>query len=174
MMKSRKLAIGLLLLLSVVVTTGSFAYWASSVTVTNATDTATVTIGEGGIVTTTMNLGTITDDGSTDLNPSDSIVFTIPVTWNADAQATGTTGTLVVTELYTAMTGTGGSLSDNDLEIMFETSYAYSPSNAITIGGVVTVTITVLFENEPLTKAIYDTLVENDLELNLTFAITTN
>ena len=70
---------------------------------------------------------------------------------------------------------TGGTLTDTDLDAMFDTTYAYSTSDQITVGtGSVTVTITLTFTNEPGTKAIYDTLVQNDLVLDLTFAVTVN
>lgn len=179
-MKSRKLGIALLLLLAMVVTTGSFAYWASSVTGNNDTTTATVTIGSGGTAATVVSLGTLVGDGSVNLVPStqggDSVMtFTVDVTWTSalGTAADTTVGTLLATESYQTMT-TGGTLTDSDLDPMFTTTYSYDASNQITVGGsAVTVTITLTFTNEPSTKVIYDILVQNDLVLDLTFTVTT-
>ncbi|MFO7969543.1 MAG: hypothetical protein R6U15_05520, partial [Candidatus Izemoplasmatales bacterium] len=58
-MKSRKLTIGLLLLVAFVFTTGTFAYWASSVEGDTQSQTETVSIGEGNAVTSTVSFGTL-------------------------------------------------------------------------------------------------------------------
>lgn len=179
-MKSRKLGIALLLLLAMVVTTGSFAYWASSVNGNNDTTTATVTIGSGGTAETVVNLGALVGDGSVNLVPNTQtgdhiIVFTVDVTWTSalGTAADTTVGTLLATESYQTMS-VGGTLTDSDLDLMFDTTYAYSVSDEITVGGsAITVTITITFTNEPSTKTIYDTLVQNDLVLDLTFTVTT-
>ena len=182
MMKSRKLGIGILLMLAMVVTTGTFAYWASSVNGANNTaQTATVTIGSGGTANTVVNLGSLTDDLSVDLVPNSQtgdhvIVFTVDVTWTSElgTAADSTAGTLLATEVYQTMS-TGGTLTDTDLDAMFDTTYSYSASDQIAVGGsAITVTITVTFTNEPSTQAIYDTLVQNDLVLDLTFAVSVN
>lgn len=181
MMKSRKLAIGLLLMLAMVVTTGTFAYWASSVNNDSEVETATVSIGTAGSANTVVNLGTVTGDGSTNLVPNSQtgdhvMEFTVVVTWDSESgtAADSTEGTLLASEVYQTMS-TGGSLDDTALDLMFDTTYSYDTSDQITVGtGSVTVTITVTFTNEPGTKAIYDTLVQNDLVLDLTFAVTVN
>ena len=108
MMKSRKLGIGLLLMLAVVVTTGTFAYWSSSVASDDDVKTATVTIGEGGAVTTTVTLGALSGSNS-GLVPTgqgvngtdDTVNWTIPVEWDAaGTDAAGHIGTLAVTATY--------------------------------------------------------------------------
>jgi len=181
-MKKRKLGIGLLLMLAVVVTTGTFAYWASSVSnPANGTTTATVTIGAGAATTTTINLGAVSDDSTVELTPVGQsgdhvIVFTVTVDWDSASgnAAEGTVGTLVASEVYQTMS-TGGSLDDAALDLMFDTTYSYSTSDQITADGdAVTVTITVTFTNEPGSKSIYDTLIQNDLVLDLTLAVTVN
>ena len=180
-MKSRKLGIGLLLLLAMVVTTGSFAYWASSVNGNNDATTATVTIGSGGAANTVVNLGALADDSSVNLVPNTQtgdhvIVFTVDVTWTSElgTAADSTVGTLVASEVYQTMV-TGGTLTDTDLDLMFDTTYSYAPSDQITVGrSAITVTITLTFTTEPGSQAIYDTLVQNDLVLDLTFTVTPN
>lgn len=64
-MKSRKLGIALLVMLALVVTSGTFAYWASSVaTPTDSAQTGTVTVGTGGEVATKYTIGTNASDNS--------------------------------------------------------------------------------------------------------------
>ena len=174
MMKSRKLAIGLLLLLAMVVTTGSFAYWASSITGDSDVVAASVTIGTGNAVTTTITVDDLADTSG--LIPTaygvagtdDTAVLTLPVAWDADlGGADGSTGTLaVVLDSYTL-----GTLTELQIDAMFSITVT-SGTGAITEGTPQNVVITIVFGTEPGTKTIYDQVDLGTLAMSFTFTVT--
>ncbi len=121
-MKSKKLVIGLLLLLAVVFTTGTFAYWASGVNgPADDTTTGTVTIGAGDAVETSFVLSDVTAAGG-DLVPAsqlansaagavDSVTVTYGVQWTEDtatSQLAGTTSTAPITITWVITADNGG------------------------------------------------------------------
>ncbi len=178
MMKQRKLGIALLLMLAVVVTTGTFAYWASSVTgdTSDTSATASVVIGEGNAASTTVTFGTVGDDGSTALVPTsqgsnDTIVFTISVSWDSASGTTadGAIGTLSIADTY-VLTG----LTDAEIDAMFDVTYSFD--STITAGDAsdTVVTVTLVFAVEPADKATYDLVATKTLQLDLDFTVTPN
>ena len=174
-MKSRKLRIGLLLLLALVVTTGSFAYWASSVAGDSDVVAASVTIGTGNAVTTTITVADLADTSA--LIPTaygvagtdDTAILTLPVAWDADlGGADGSIGTLsVVLDSYTL-----GTLTEAQIDAMFSITIT-SGTGSITEGTPQDVVITIVFGTEPTTQAIYSQVANGTLALSLTFTITT-
>lgn len=175
MMKSRKLAIGLLLMLAMVVTTGSFAYWATSFAGDSDVVAATVTIGTGNAVTTTITVADLADTSA--LIPTaygvagtdDTAVLTLPVAWDADlGGADGETGTLsVVLDSYTL-----GGLSELQIDAMFSITVT-SGTGSITEGTPQDVIITIVFTTEPATKLIYDAVDLGTLAMSFTFSVVT-
>lgn len=178
-MKRTKLGIGLLLMLALVVTSGTFAYWASSVT-GNSDSTSgsnpTVTIGSGGVVTTTVSL---TANGTTGaaLVPTaygtpgtdDTATFTYNVDWTqAGTAADGATGTLAATTAWVS----AGSITDGPtIEAMFTATT--TADTAVTLGDTTAMVITVVFDTEPATQALYDQLQTGALlTLEITFTVT--
>lgn len=178
MMKSRKLAIGLLLMLAIVVTTGSFAYWNNVTGDTSTAASATVTIGSGETQATTLTFSAFGDDGSTALVPTayaatptveDTIVFTIPVSWDEEASsgANGATGTLsILSDTFVLL-----NLTDAEIDAMFSVTYDFTA--AITAGDATdtTVTITLVFDTEPIDEATYDLVATKILELQVVFEV---
>lgn len=178
-MKSRKLGIGLLLLLAIVVTTGSFAYWQGA-TLSDTSDvaSATVSIGTGETQATIVTFSAFSNDGSSALVPTshaattgveDTIVFTIPVSWEEDfSLADGSTGVLSIASDTLVLTG----LTDTELEAMFSVSYSFT--SAITAGAATdtTVTVTLIFDTEPTDLTTYDLVAGQTLGLNIEFLVT--
>ena len=178
-MKSKKLGILLLLVLALTVTTGTFAYWASSVTGDADSATASVTIGQGGTQTTTVTLGTGATTGS-GLVPTaygtagtdDTATFNYTVDWDADAVAdanagTGFAGTLAVTFSNKSL----GTLTATEIDNMF-TFTVTSGDGAIPEGGSNAVVITVVFANEPANETIYNQVANGTLSFDITFTVT--
>jgi len=120
-MKSRKLGIALLVMLAFVVTTGTFAYWASSVSGPSSdTTVGTITVGSGDAVTTSFTLtgspatgGDLTPAGYADPGQGEveSVALTYGVQWTEDAgqyssvSGTAYAGDLTVTYVITADNG---------------------------------------------------------------------
>lgn len=165
-MKSRKLAIGLLVALALVVTTGTFAFWASGVTGSSESATGTVTIGSGDAVTTTVVVGDATNAGP--LVPvgqtgTNNVDLTFGVDWDGSG-ATGATGTLAVS--------VGTILIDGvDYSGLFTVTVT-SGTGAITAGTNQNVVVNVEFTNEPADQTEYNAVATNDVIVTLTFNVT--
>ncbi len=176
MMKKRKLGIGLLLMLAVVVTTGTFAYWASGLNGATTDYAATVTIGEGAAASSTITLGAKTTTGDA-LIPSgrgsdgtdDTATWTIPVEWDTTAaEFAGDAGTLAVTVEYSM---SGNTYTSAELDNMF--SFSVTGDGAITEGEAAQdVVVTVVFDQEPSSEAIYDDVINETLTVTITFTVT--
>jgi hypothetical protein len=175
-MRSKKLVIGLLLLLAVVFTTGTFAYWASSVAGDDATTTGTITIGTGNQVTTTVSLGAaVNSQGSDALVPAGfaesgkivSLTLSFDVDWaSTGLDASGLTGGLAVT--YDAAVNTTNS---DDVKTLFNVSglTGYTIDTDDATSTTVTITITM---NEPSDLAEYELVAGEDVILTFTFTVT--
>ncbi len=171
-MKSRKFGIGLLIMLAFVVTTGTFAYWASGVSGNTASESNTIQIGTGAEVTTTVVVSG-SASSALDLVPSgrevsgvsvSSITYSFDVEWagaSSAADAAGATGTLNITPV---LSGAGAS----ELALFTVTT---ASTQSITYGDTPTVTITVTFTNEPTDAAQYALIQNAELTLNVTFLV---
>ena len=170
-MSKRKLVLGFLVLLMVLVTGITYAYWVS-VTGNNDTATGTVTIGEGDTVTTTVAVNNESD--STPMVPTaykvateDTVVLTFDIDWDGTG-ATGTTGDLVISvDSYTL-----GTLTEAEIDDMF--SITTQTGVEVTAGTIQQATVTIVFHTEPDTQAIYNQVANGTLEINLTFTVTPN
>ncbi|KFZ27188.1 MAG: hypothetical protein KQ78_00647 [Candidatus Izimaplasma bacterium HR2] len=170
MMKSRKFGIGLLIMLAMVVTTGTFAYWTSGLAADSEVTAPTVTIGTGSTTASIVALVQGATTGSA-LVPTghggDTATFTIAVDWDevTTSDFSGDVGDLVVTVVW-SMTG----LTDAQLEAMFSHSI---PVTTITEGAAAQdVVVTVIFDTEPSTQAFYDLVESGTLTATFTFTVT--
>ena len=178
MMKSRKLGIGLLLMLAVVVTTGTFAYWASSLSADSATNgDVTVTIGTGAAESSTLTLTAYTSNTGSALVPTgngaagaDTATWTIPMDWDQDSgtEFAGATGDLTITNVTYAMTG----FTSAELEVLFSASI---PVTELTEGAASqNVVLSVVFDTEPTDKAEYDLIKTGTLTITVEFTVNPN
>jgi len=173
-MKSKKLGIGLLLLLAFTVTTGTFAYWASGVAGDDAATTASVTIGEGNQVTTTVSLGAaVNSQGANDLVPAgfaeagkiESLTLTFDVDWASfGLDGSGLTGDLDVT-FDSAVNGTSANVL-----ALFNASGLTGYSITTDDSSSTTVTITITMD-EPASVLEYNSVVNENVTLGFTFTV---
>jgi hypothetical protein len=173
-MNKRGLVIGLLVMLAVITSGFTYAFWASSVADADQSVPGTVTIGEGGATTVVVAFGSV---DAVDLVPAtvganNTAVLTFNVNWNEDLPDTASaSGTLAVSiESFTL-----GTLSETDIETMFSIEVSTGNGAAISVeGGQVVVTITVIFENEPATQLMYAQVANGELEITVNFVVTPN
>ena len=189
-MKSRKLGIGLLLIIAITVTTGSFAYWRSGINDANGTSSATVTIGSGEQITTSLNVAD-NDQTATTLVPLEgghtgttSMAFTIPFQWVETTTNTisAHNGTLAILEDYTLVsisTGLDTMTDDTIIDNMF--TITVTLENAV--GGTVTlladlvegveynIIVDVEFTSEPVDQTQYDLVADSTLKIDLTLSV---
>ena len=172
-MKSRKLVIGLLIMLAFVVSSFTFAYWAGAVTGLEQDTPGTVSIGQGGTSTVVLAFDEATNNG--DLTPTayagpDTSELTFNVVWSEDTLNTASgTGSIGVTIESFSL----GTLSEAQIEDMFNISITAGNDASITMNGLpVQITITVIFENEPATQAIYDQVANGELSITVGIELT--
>ncbi|RJX24333.1 MAG: hypothetical protein C4537_07085 [Acholeplasma sp.] len=183
-MKKRSLLIVMLVMLALVTSGFTYAFWAASVTGNNDTAVGSVEIGQGSAVTTTVLVGDETSagllvptgyqNGTTTFN---QITLTFDVDWTADASgAAGTTGTLVVDVVETSfdilddLDVTTG-LTDVQIDAMFDVVVTSGNNASMTIGGSQAVVITITFANEPASSAIYDAVANGTFVFDVTFTL---
>ena len=178
-MKQRKLVIGLLVILAVAVSGFTFAFWAGSISVTQAgVESMNITIGEGEAVTTSVVIGggANTDvlvptgrvnDSANPESSSDSIELSFTVTWAGTENNTydGQEGTLLAEVSNIAIGGSGsahsslvGTLVGGDVTVIYN-------------GTEATVTVTVTLA-EPGTQAIYNDIIGEAITFDVTFTVT--
>ncbi len=181
-MRQKKLVIGLLVMLALVVTSFTYAYW-SSVSLTGNSVGNSVVIGEGRTatvaVTTAGVSGTLVPAGkattSISTTPVEYVIFTFDTDWNDNlAAVTGTLAAtvsnikiggvttnagLVITAVQIGGTVTAGTLNGNG-------STAITPTTNVNVYVKVTLT-------EPTTQAIYDAIKNATITFDVTFVVTT-
>ncbi len=178
MKKQRKVVIALLLVLALLVTGFTYAYWASGITVTQgAVRTPTVTIGEGQSVATTV---TVSDPANntvklvpSTITPSageaNSVTYTFNVEWAGSTHAASTVGATADLSL-TATLNTPAGLTADKMAAMFTISNDLSVAE-MTYGQTKVVNVTVTFANEPANAVDYEAIINQVLTLTVTFTL---
>lgn len=178
MFKKRKnLIISVLTLLMILVSgfTITYAYWASTINVTQAPDkTDTIRVGEGQTVETTVLVNGGTDNTLllvpvgrevADVSVS-SITYTFNVVWAGDStnSATGAKG-------YLSASADLSGADETELALFTVSEYA---TTTVTYGDTTEVSITVTFTDQPANKAQYDLIKNAILTLTVTFNVNPN
>jgi hypothetical protein len=171
-MKSKKLVVSLLVMLAVVMSTLTFAYWATGISGNSDVASNTIQIGSGDAVTTTV---AVSDSASSalDLVPVgreesgtsvSSITYTFDVVWAGTSSASDTAG--ATGDLSAAIVLSGADAS----ELALFTVSTYTGAS-VTYGDTTQVTVTVTFTNEPADQAQYNLIANAELNLSVTFTI---
>lgn len=171
-MKKRGLVIGLLIMLALVTSGFTYAFWAGTVTQAAANVPGTVTIGEGGTstVTFTFDAASAADLVPATVNPANSTaVLTFDVAWDEDVANTADLDGDLTVVLGTV---TIGSLTPAQISAMFTITITAGQGAAISMNGAtVEVQITVEFTNEPASQAIYDEVANGTLSIPVTVTV---
>ncbi|HOI85914.1 MAG TPA: hypothetical protein PLP48_07550 [Acholeplasmataceae bacterium] len=186
-MKKRGLVISLLVLLAVITSGFTYAFWAASVSGASDTAVGTVEIGEGNAVTTSVTVGDETSAGqlvpvgraaSSQGTPVEYVILQFEVNWAASGTAAdGATGTLAVTidEVKIAGSTTNAGLVVTAYQIggsVTGSTLNADGNNAITVNGsTVTVFVKVTL-TEPTSQAQYNAINGEDITFNVNFVIT--
>jgi len=171
-MKSKKLAIGLLVMLALVVTTGTFAFWASGISGNNNSATGTVNVGTGEAVTTTVNVsaqsgGVLVPSGRATTGQVETVTLTFPVTWVEDGTNNsfdGNSATLAASISNIQINGSATYAS------LVNTSIS-NPGSITLDGSAVNVEITVTL-TEPSNQTEYDAVAGQAITFDVTFTVT--
>ena len=174
MTKQRKIVVVVLLLVALVVSGVTFAYWAGAFATNQAPDqNPTIKIGEGETVTTTVTVSGGTSNtldlvpvGREQENSVSSITYTFNVAWNISDDETSAAGAKA--DLTVTPTLSGFNQAELDLFTVTEAS-----TQNIIYGSTTAISITVEFTTEPANKAQYDLVVNKLLTLNVSFTLGT-
>lgn len=173
-MKNRKLVVGLLVMLAVVMSTLTFAYWASGISGDDDVASQTITVGTGEAVTTTVVLSKDSQtsgvlvpagraDNSVEGTAVESVVIQYTVTLDEDQDNNtfdGDEATLSVAYSNLLVDGVA------DTYDLVNISLSYTAT--IAVDGTQTVTITVTLD-EPANQTEYDAVAGLDITFDLTF-----
>ena len=185
-MKSRKLGIALLVLLAFVTTTGSFAYWASSVTGPTAGETVgTVTVGTGNAVTTSFTLDNSTSTGgllvpATQLANSaagavSSVTVTYDVLWSETSGqlgGTSSTATLTVTPVVTLTDSLGASVTTQAVLDLITVTPNVGNTSSLDLNAATASTLSwTITMSEPNNQAEYDEIAGGEITVTFTWAL---
>ncbi|MEC9485832.1 MAG: hypothetical protein UMR38_08225 [Candidatus Izemoplasma sp.] len=175
-MKSKKLGIALLVMLALVVTTGTFAYWASNVTGNSTSATGTITVGDGDSVTTTVNVADVIDASGNKLvpvgyeNAGENEVSSLTLTFDVNWVSSGTAASGVVGDITLGLTSATNA-SSADVTSLFSAALTGGPYTVTTDGSATTVSVTITL-TEPANATEYNSVAAQDIDLALTFTVT--
>ncbi len=179
-MKKRGLVISLLVLLAVITSGFTYAFWAAGIATDSETKTGSISIGTGETVTSTVNVAAaVNSQGANELVPSgfggagkvESLTLTFSVDWDSTGlDASGLSSTLTVT-----LTGASNGTPANDAAVLALVNAAFNGTgvgnNEYTIisdGSAVSVVVTITID-EPADVAQYNLLANKDLTLTFSF-----
>lgn len=188
-MKKRNLVIGLLIMLSVIVSGFTFAFWHGTIDL-NETESTSITIGSGREVLVTADLAAFNvslvpvgkEDLSNENNAASSVVLTYTLNYEDTAEyASATTFTTVLNNI--SLNGMTAERIDflfnivitidgNNYNVTYDTVNAVwlnTASGNITKDAAETITITVTFANEPADADEYDLVATKALTFDVVF-----
>jgi hypothetical protein len=189
--RSRKLVIGLLIMLSVMVSGFTYAYWASAVNQGQITATGTVTLGEGNAAATTVTVGNQTSGGPlvpvgraavSQGSAVEFVVLQFSVVWSSDIANTaiGAAGTLAAVESAVLINGVDTHAGLVNLTIRIGAGFDVNgnpigtPNNAIIVDGSAVIVYVKVTLTEPSTQAIYNAVAGKNITFTMTFTATPN
>ena len=185
-LKRKNLVLALLVLFALAISGTTYAYWASSVSVTNDTQSETITIGSGQAVTTTVSVGetggtgVLVPAGRAISGQVEEVTFVYTVDWTEDLAGTlasGTPGTLTVSMsnlLVGGVADTNGLINVNLTEGPTDlTTTNYTLAVVLNDAGTYTVTVVITLD-EPADASEYSDVAGKAITFDLTFAVAVN
>ncbi|QMS84624.1 hypothetical protein [Candidatus Xianfuyuplasma coldseepsis] len=188
-MKSRKLGIALLAMLAIVVTTGTFAYWAGAVVAPTGGDTTTgtVTVGTGADVTTSFVLNNTVasggqlvpsgQSGNSQGTPVEFVDLSYTVQWTEDGDqllGTSTTANITATPSVAMVEDDGLTAITNQtiLDLVVITPNVSNPST-ITLDAAASTFAWTVTLTEPANSADYAVVQGATITITFTYSLDT-
>ena len=179
-MKKRGLIISVLVLLAVITSGFTYAFWAAGIAADTETKTGTISIGAGETVTSTVNVAAaVNSQGANELVPADfggagkvtSLTLTFSVDWDSTgADASGLSSTLTVN-----LTGASNGTPEDDADVLALINASFNGTGTgnkeytiISDGSAVSVVVTITID-EPANVAQYNLIAGKDLTLTFSF-----
>ena len=187
---SRKKIIALLLMFTVVLTTGTFAYWANFVEGTSTEATGTLQVGSGDSVLTTFNLSSELNSGgllvpisqaqNSNEGAVEAIDLSFDVQWIENEEVTqmlgvGSVGQITVAD-QVVITSNGVVLDATEAANIYAlVNVAYNSSNAteLTLDAAAQTFAFQITLDEPADQAEYNLIVNAEISVTFSYGITT-
>ena len=184
----RKRLIALLIMLSLVTSTGTFAYWASTVTGTETTSNGTLTVGSGESVATTFDITNELNSGgllvpvthavNSNAGAVEAINLSYDVQWlenEAVSQIDGTSSVADITVVENVVITLDGVELDSTTyaNIYALINVAYNEANAsqLTLDAAAQTFAMQITMNEPADQEEYNLIANAEISITFTFTI---
>lgn len=176
-MKKRSLLIVMLVMLALVTSGFTYAFWAAGIAADSETAVGTISVGTGETVSSTVNVGVaVNSQGANELVPAgfaaagkiESLTLTFSVDWDStglDASNLQSTLTVVLTAAENE--------SSADVLSLFNAAFNGAGDGTYTIvsdGSAVTVIVTITMD-EPASQAEYNLVAGQDIDLTFSFSV---
>ena len=178
-MKKRGLVIGLLIMLAVITSGFTYAFWAAGVAADSETATGTISVGTGNTVTSTVNVAAaVNSQGADDLVPAGFAetgkITSLTLTFSVDWDSTGLDASNLQSTLTVALTAATNPTPTSVLSL-FNASFNGAGAGGneyivVTDGDAVSVVVTITMD-EPADKAEYDLVAGLDILLTFSFTV---
>ena len=180
-MKKRGLVIGLLIMLAVITSGFTYAFWAAGIAADSETQTGVIKIGAGETVTSTVNVAAaVNSQGADKLVPAGFIatgkISSLTLTFGVDLDSAGLDASGLSTTLTVSLTSATNGTTANDEAVLAlikaEFNGAGTGKNEYTIvsdGSAVSVVVTITIK-EPSNVAEYNLIASKDLTLTFSFS----
>lgn len=187
-MNLRKKIIASLFVLSLTVTAGTFAYWASSVEGTESTATGTVTVGSGDAVSTTFDLTNAQDSSGLlvpvgqAVNSAAGAVEAIDLSWDvqwledeATSQLSGTSSVADIAVTHDVVITVGGTALDSttyaNIYNLINVTHNVGNATQLTLDAAAQTFAFQITMDEPADTAEYDLIATATVEITFTYTI---
>ncbi|PKK97292.1 MAG: hypothetical protein CVV58_02010 [Tenericutes bacterium HGW-Tenericutes-3] len=179
-MRQKKLVIGLLVMLSLLVSGFTYAYWAAGIAADSETAVGTISVGTGETVTSTVNVAAaVNSQGSDDLVPAGFAatgkITSLTLTFSVDWDSTGLDASGLSSTLTVALTGATNGTPAQDAAVLALLNAAFNGAGdgtytVISDGSAVSVVITITMD-EPANQTEYGYVAGQDLDLTFSFSV---
>ncbi len=176
-MKKRSLLIVMLIMLALVTSGFTYAFWAAGIAADSETATGTIQVGTGETVTSTVNVAAaVNSQGADELVPAGFAatgkIESLTLTFSVDWDSTGLDASSLQSTLTVALTAAVNESSANVLSL-FNAAFNGVGDGTYTIvsdGSAVSVVVTITMD-EPANQAEYNLVAGQEIVLSFSFSV---
>lgn len=176
-MKKRSLLIVMLIMLALVTSGFTYAFWAAGIAADSETAVGTINVGTGETVTSTVNVAAaVNSQGADDLVPAGFAaagkIVSLTLTFSVDWDSTGVDASGLQSTLTVALTAAANE-SAADVLSLFNAAFNGAGDGTYTIvsdGSAVSVVVTITMD-EPSSQAEYNLVAGQAIDLTFSFTV---
>jgi len=172
-MRQKKLVIGLLVMLAVLVSGFTYAYWAAGIAADSDQGIEHITVGTGETVTSTVSLGSASISAGTLVPTGFAVgadVTSVTLTWTVSWASTGLDASGLSSTMTVALVSVLNP-STADVSALFNVSLNNAGSYTIISDGANVTVIATITMNEPSSQAAYNTVAGLAIDFTFSFDV---